>query len=206
MEEFSYNKQQKHRSYCVPLCGIFLTFVLIFWLFTHVGITVSNKPLPIFIFINFIVFALCFLSSLNQFQTLTSSTMTMWALIIDGGPDIGDSLPEEEEQVDKHIILVQKAVDQGIAAVSSDNSQSWERNHNQFELWRLERGKSKELLIKLRSEPPWKSMDGMSNEEFRFAVEAFIADKKEVMMQENIQTMKGTGTFSDHHLQSVFPL
>ncbi|XVE56083.1 hypothetical protein DITRI_Ditri03aG0208700 [Diplodiscus trichospermus] len=151
---------------------------------------VSNKPLPIFILMNFIIFALCLLS--NQ-KPMNDSPQVVYHENVEsstnwGSPDGGNSQPEEEQAdeivVDKHIILVENAVRE-IVAVSSDNSESLERNTNQLELRRLERGMSKEMVITMR-EPPWRSIDELSNEEFRFAVEAFITERNKVMMQENI--------------------
>ncbi|XWS14548.1 hypothetical protein CRYUN_Cryun35bG0019400 [Craigia yunnanensis] len=202
MEEYLYNKQQKHRKNNVLLCRIVLTLVLFFWLSTHFDIAkaiyqefiaVSNKPLPIFIFMNFIIFALCFLS--NQKPMIQQPYVVYHENVGSnrGSPDIGDSHLEEEHTeeilVDKHIILVENAVGK-IVGVSSDNSDSFERNHNQLEFRRLERGMSKELVITV-IEPPWRSMDDMSNEEFRFAVEAFIAERNTVMMQENNHDEEG---------------
>ena len=162
MEEYSYNKQQKHRKNNVPFCRIVLALVLFFWLPTHFDIAkaiyqgfiaVSNKPLPIFIFMNFIIFALCFLS--NQKPMIQPPYVVYHENVGSnrGSPDVSDSHPEEEHTeeilVDKHIILVENAVGE-ILAVSSDNSESFQRNHNQLEFRRWERGMSKELVITMR--------------------------------------------------------
>ncbi|XWS24394.1 hypothetical protein CRYUN_Cryun28dG0098100 [Craigia yunnanensis] len=162
MEEYSYNKQQKHRKNNVPLCWIVLPMVLFFCLSTHFDIAralyqgfivVSNKPLPIFIFMNFIIFALCFLA--NQKPMIQPSHVVYHENVGSnmGSPDVGDSHPEEEhtEEIveDKHVILVEIAAGE-ILAVSSDNSESFQRNHNQLEFRRLERGMSTELVITMR--------------------------------------------------------
>ncbi|KAK8565241.1 hypothetical protein V6N13_020369 [Hibiscus sabdariffa] len=43
---------------------------------------------------------------------------------------------------------------------------------------------SRELVISV-IEPPRKSMDGMSSEEFQLSIESFIAERKKVLVQEN---------------------
>ncbi|XVF73779.1 hypothetical protein PTKIN_Ptkin13bG0009400 [Pterospermum kingtungense] len=205
MEEYSYKNQKKPRKNIVPLCRIVLALVLFFWLSTHCDIAravyedliaLSNKPLPIFIFINFIILALCLSNQKPMVQQPYHEDVESNRSC----PDVDDSHPEEENIVDKHIILVENAGGEIITAVSSsDNSESFQRNHNQLELQRLERGMSTKLVITM-IEPPWRSMDDMSSEEFRFAVEAFIAERKKEVMQENIHDQDHQSLVPDHSM------
>ncbi|KAK8596723.1 hypothetical protein V6N13_001326 [Hibiscus sabdariffa] len=177
MEEYWYKEQQKCRnSISVPWCRIVLILVFSFCLCTYVDISTAlpNKPLHIFIVINFIIFALFVLSTRKQFPDDVRSQRNRNSI-----SDDVDSLPSldddehcgglEEMIVDKHVILVENVVG-GIVAVGSDNSgECLERNHHRGR--RLEGRMSKELVITMRELPAWRLMDDMSNEELRFAIE-----------------------------------
>ncbi|KAK8556778.1 hypothetical protein V6N13_064782 [Hibiscus sabdariffa] len=53
------------------------------------------------------------------------------------------------------------------------------------EFWRSESAiDSRELVISVK-EPPRKSMDEISSEEFQLSTESFIAERKKVLVQEN---------------------
>ncbi|XWS25800.1 hypothetical protein CRYUN_Cryun27aG0098600 [Craigia yunnanensis] len=58
------------------------------------------------------------------------------------------------------------------------------RNQRLREFGRSETAISKELVISGR-EPPRKSMDEMSSEEFQLIIDSFIAERKKTLMQEN---------------------
>ncbi|WRX29802.1 hypothetical protein QQP08_022289 [Theobroma cacao] len=113
--------------------------------------------------------------------------------------DVGDDSPPGEEHkeeilVDKHIVSVENAAGEILSVCSDDSSESFEWSHHGLELRRLERRMSKEVVITMR-EPPWRSMDDMRNEEFTFSMEAFIAERNEVMMEENIHDEEGLPFF-----------
>ncbi|GMJ07108.1 hypothetical protein HRI_004380000 [Hibiscus trionum] len=44
-------------------------------------------------------------------------------------------------------------------------------------------------LVVLRTEPPRKSFDEMSNEEFRLIVDSFIAERRKTLIQENCKSI-----------------
>ncbi|KAE8712698.1 hypothetical protein F3Y22_tig00110236pilonHSYRG00096 [Hibiscus syriacus] len=189
MEEYSYNDQQNSRDNLkVPLCRVVLIFVFLYWLCTCVDISsaLSNKPLHIFIFINFIIFALFVLSSQKQLPSQRNCDCI--SDNVDPRPSLEDDehcRDSEEILVDKHVILVENAVGE-IVALSSDNSgECFGRNHRRHHQ-RLEGRMSKELVISMRELPARRIMDDMSNEEFRFALEAFIDGRNKVMKQEKI--------------------
>ncbi|XP_022752178.1 uncharacterized protein LOC111300830 [Durio zibethinus] len=58
------------------------------------------------------------------------------------------------------------------------------RNQRPREFWRPETAISRELVIS-GIEPPRKSMDEMSSEEFQFIIDSFIAERKKTLLQEN---------------------
>ncbi|OMO87557.1 hypothetical protein CCACVL1_08947 [Corchorus capsularis] len=217
MKDYS-RKEHKNHKKCnniVPSYRIVLALLLLFWLSNHeyVGrafyqgfINVSNKPLLVFVFMNLIIFTLCFLPSQKQInQPLT------YYVVCDQGSNRGNSEgknplsddddeghTEEEILEDKHIILVEN--------YTQHYSESFEWNdHNyddhELELRRLERGMIKEMAITM-AKPPWtsSSMEDKSNEEFRFAIEAFISQRNKVMMQENFHDEEAIYAFSDQQL------
>ncbi|KAL4283537.1 hypothetical protein GQ457_16G013680 [Hibiscus cannabinus] len=175
MEEYWYKEQQKCRnSISVPWCRIVLILVFSFCLCTYVDISTAlpNKPLHIFIIINFIVFALFVLSSRKQFPDDVRSQRNRNGISddVDSPPSLDEDEHcgglEEMNIVDKHVILEENVVG-GIVVVDSDNSgECLERNLHRGR--RLEGRMSKELVITMMA---GRLMDDMSNEELRFAIE-----------------------------------
>ncbi|GMI96814.1 hypothetical protein HRI_003350700 [Hibiscus trionum] len=184
MEEYSYKEQQKRRNNInVSPCRILLILILVFLfcLCTYVDISsvLPSKPLYIFIFINFIIFALFVLSSQKQFPDDVRSRRNRNGVSESDNVDSLPSLDEDEHcggleeiLVDKHVILVENAVGKIVAVGSDNTSECLERNHHPHHQ-RLEGRMSKELAITMRELPAWRLMDDMSNEESRFAIEAF---------------------------------
>ncbi|OMO75160.1 hypothetical protein COLO4_26269 [Corchorus olitorius] len=104
---------------------------------------------------------------------------------------------EEEEMIleDKHIILVENTRE------SFEWNDRYDDDDHELEFRRLERGMIKEMVITM-GKPPWtsSSMDDMSNEEFRFAIEAFISQRNKVIMQENFHDEEAMHLNSDQQL------
>ncbi|KAK5823823.1 hypothetical protein GOBAR_AA37757 [Gossypium barbadense] len=125
MEEHSYNNNN------VPLRRMMLALAFLFWLFIHVDIAkaLSNELLPIFIFINFIIFALCFLSSHDDDVGSYRDDFP-----IDDVESVSSLSEEEMERccnseeiiVDKHIILVEDDVGDMGAFSSNNSDEDWE--------------------------------------------------------------------------------
>lgn len=136
MEEHSYDNNS------VPLRRIVLALAFLFWLFIHVDIAkaLSNKQLPIFIFINFIIFALCFLSSHTGLRSrydvrdddVGSCRDDFTVDDVESVPSLSEEETErccnsEEIIVDKHIILVEDDVGDMGAFSSNDSDEDWEQ-------------------------------------------------------------------------------
>ncbi|KAK8475038.1 hypothetical protein V6N13_012360 [Hibiscus sabdariffa] len=63
-----------------------------------------------------------------------------------------------------------------------------------IQLGRLETTIGGGVLVSSGIEPPRKSMDEMSSEEFKLIIDSFIAERKKVLRQENIARNSGTGS------------
>ncbi|KAK8290596.1 hypothetical protein V6Z11_D06G008700 [Gossypium hirsutum] len=138
MEEHSYNNNN------VPSRGMMLALAFLFWLFIHVDIAkaLSNEQLPIFIFITFIIFALCFLSSHTRLKSpyvVDDDDVRSYQddLPIDDVESV-PSLSEEEMErccnseeiiVDKHVILVEDDVGDMDAFSSNNSDEDWEHDY-----------------------------------------------------------------------------
>ncbi|KAL4332177.1 hypothetical protein GQ457_07G021230 [Hibiscus cannabinus] len=172
--------------------------------FYRLFVSLSNKPLFTFVSVNFIIGVVYGLSRQKQTQKQPNDEY-----VCSSRPSIATpttSSAAEGIMVDKQIIFeenaallspenqLEMAVDTDTiieikVAVSSAESMVSEcriQSQKPMEFGRMETTIGGGELVSSGIEPPRKSMDEMSSEEFQLIIDSFIAERKKILEQENI--------------------
>ncbi|KAE8723691.1 CYP722 protein [Hibiscus syriacus] len=196
------------------LAGFFLAFFLLSWSwfptliprtlavagdFRRLFVSTFNKPLFTFILVNLIVVVVYISSSQKQIQKQPTSTdiydeyacNSCWSIAISAAAATEDP-STEEPMVDKQIIFEENAAPlsperQLETTVGTDTIR--ETSVSLSPVF----GDGEVVVSDI--EPPRKSMDEMSSEEFQLIIDSFIAERKKSLLQEN--TAHNTGDKSN---------
>ncbi|GMJ06992.1 hypothetical protein like AT5G66440 [Hibiscus trionum] len=204
-----YNMEKKLR-FCLPFSGFFLALFFTSWITLIPNVVQVAGDLPIFVVLNIIILVVYVLSTQKQSDIYDECVGSRTPAVaeettVENAVAVAETKrslsPLKQQQPPsttttsltltvtkpKSVIISTDEVKQKeyrrTRSVLSGSGNQRPRRRRKFK--RSETAMMGRELVVLRTEPPRKSFDEMSNEEFRLIVDSFIAERRKSLIQEN---------------------